>query len=242
MRGVCLDIDDTLVDSDGSIRAGLREMLGTDDGWADWRAVSERHYRRFTAGEVDFETMRRQRTGEFFACRGEVLDEARVTELEQRRMAAARHAWRLFEDVPRCLHRLHAAGLKLAAVTNAPGAYQRDKLDALGLAGAFHTMITSDEFGAAKPDRGIFHAACAALDSPPGQAVHIGDRLDVDACGARDAGMYGVWLHRSGSTVVDPGAGISVLPGLDGLVDLVTRLGSPRAEPGGKLRRASASI
>ncbi|MCA1676892.1 MAG: hypothetical protein LC799_33530, partial [Actinobacteria bacterium] len=53
ITAVCLDIDDTLVDYGSSMRAGLREMLGADDAWPAWCATTERHYPRFTAGEVD---------------------------------------------------------------------------------------------------------------------------------------------------------------------------------------------
>ncbi|MGH3978622.1 MAG: HAD family hydrolase [Pseudonocardiaceae bacterium] len=225
IAGVCLDVDDTLVDYDRSMKAGLREMLGEDDAWPDWCAATERHYLRFTSGQVDFDTMRRQRTKEFFASRGEVLDDQEVVAREERRMAAVRRSWRLFADALPCLRALRAAGLRLAAVTNAAGAYQRGKLGILGLDAEFDALVISGEVGAAKPDPVIFHVACAALGVQPDQAVHVGDRLDLDARGARGAGLHGVWLNRSHRSPDTRREGVTVISALSELPALIARLG-----------------
>jgi putative hydrolase of the HAD superfamily len=226
ITAVCLDIDDTLVDYGSSMRAGLREMLGADDAWSAWCAITEQHYPRFTAGEVDFDTMRRQRTKDFFTTRGELLDDDEVREREDRRMTAVRRAWRLFDDALPCLRWLRAMGLRLAAVTNAASRHQRAKLAALDLEAAFDAVVISDEVGAAKPDPAIFHAACAALGVGPAHAVHVGDRLDLDAQGARAAGLHGVWLDRSRHGNRAHPAEVTVISGLAELPRVMTRLGA----------------
>lgn len=223
IAAVCLDVDDTLVDYDRSMRAGLREMLGRDDAWPDWCAATERHYLRFTSGEIDFDSMRWQRTKAFFASRGEFLGDEEVVEREERRMAAVRRSWRLFADALPCLRSLRAAGLRIAAVTNAAGAHQRDKLGVVGLEDEFDALVISGEVGVAKPEPGIFHAACAALRVRPAQAIHVGDRLDLDARGACGAGMHGVWLDRSGRGVTRR-ADVSVISALSELPALIARL------------------
>lgn len=223
--GVCLDVDDTLVDYANSTRAGLRALLGADDAWADWCAVTERFYPRFTSGEIDFDTMRRQRTKEFFAIRGELLDDGEVVAREERRMAAVQHAWQLFDDALPCLRALRDRGLRLAAVTNAAGQHQRGKLRALGLDAAFDALVISGEVGVAKPEAEIFHAACAALGVRVGQAVHVGDRLDLDAEGAHAAGLHGVWLDRSRCGVTAGHGRVTVISGLYELPGLVAHLG-----------------
>lgn len=224
VTAVCLDIDDTLVDYGTSSRAALREMLGDDDAWPDWCAITEWHYRRFTAGEVDFDTMRSERTKDFFAARGEFLDDGEVREREERRMTAMRGAWRLFDDALPCLRTLREAGLRLAAVTNAAGRYQRGKLQAVGLESAFDTVVISAEVGAAKPDPVIFHTACTALGVRPEHAVHVGDRLDLDARGAQAAGLHGVWLDRRRRCDPVRAWGITVIAGLAELPGVLARL------------------
>lgn len=224
IAAVCFDVDATLVDYEASTRAGLRELLGTDEAWADWCALTERHYRRYLAGDVDFDTMRWQRTKEFFASRGEVLGDGEVLQREERRAAAMRRAWRLYDDALPCLGALRATGLRLAAITNAAGAYQRAKLGALGLESVFDAVLISGELGVAKPHQAIFRTACAELRVHPAQAVHVGDRLDMDAEGARNAGMHGVWLDRSRRGALPRGAGISVIGQLSELPELVSTL------------------
>ncbi len=224
VAAVCFDVDATLVDYEASTRAGLRELLGTDEAWADWCALTDSHYLRYLAGEVDFDTMRQQRTRDFFASRGEVLCHGEVVRREERRAAAMRRAWRLFDDVLPCLRALRALGLRLAAITNAAGDYQRAKLGAVGLESAFDAVLISGELGVAKPHHAIFRRACRTLGVLPAQAVHVGDRLDTDAEGARNAGMHGVWLDRSGCGALPQGAGISVIQRLVELPALVTRL------------------
>ncbi|MGH3797910.1 MAG: HAD family hydrolase [Pseudonocardiaceae bacterium] len=224
IAAVCFDVDATLVDHEASTRAGLRELLGTDDAWSDWCALTDRHYLRYLAGEVDFDTMRWQRTKEFFASRGELLGDGEVVQREERRAAAMRRAWQLYDDALPCLGVLRAAGLRLAAITNAAGEYQRAKLEVLGLESAFDAVLISGELGVAKPHRAIFRTACAALRVRPAQAVHVGDRLDMDAEGARDAGMHGVWLDRSRRGALPRSAGISVICQLSELPALVGQL------------------
>lgn len=227
IRAVCLDIDDTLVDYGVSMRAGLIEMLGHDDAWQAWWAVTERHYRRFTSGEVDYETMRHERTRTFFAERGVALGDGEIRALEHRRMAAMRRAWRLFDDVLPCLRRLREAGQRLAVITNAAGCHQRDKLAAVGIVDVFDALVISGELGRAKPDPIIFHAACSALGVPPEQTVHVGDRMDLDVVGARGAGLHGVWLDRSRGCRPQPrclSADVPVIEDLTALPGLVAEL------------------
>jgi putative hydrolase of the HAD superfamily len=224
IAAVCFDVDATLVDVEASTRAGLRELLGTDDAWTDWCALTDRHYLRYLAGEVDFDTMRWQRTKEFFALRGELLGDGEVVRREERRAAAMRRAWRLFDDALPCLNAMRSVGLRIAAITNAAGDYQRAKRGALGLETSFDAVMISGELGVAKPHRAIFRTACAALGVRPAQAVHVGDRLDMDAEGARDAGLHAVWLDRSRRGALPKGAGISVIGQLGELPALLGQL------------------
>ena len=146
-----------------------------------------------------------------------------------------RRAWQLYDDALPCLGVLRAAGLRLAAITNAAGDYQRAKLGSLGLESAFDAVLISGELGVAKPHRAIFLTACTSLGVHPAQTVHVGDRLDMDAEGARDAGLHGVWLDRSRCGALPQSAGISVICQLSELPALIGHLaergGGGRVEP-----------
>jgi len=223
IRAICLDIDDTLVDYGASGRAGLAALVGSDGAWSHWAELTELHHDRFMAGEIDFDTMRLQRTRAFFAERGEWLSDSEVAVREARRMDAMRGAWRLFDDVLPCLHLLRSAGLMLAAITNASSKHQRSKLAAVGLIDTFDVLVIAEEVGRCKPDPAIFQIACSRLRVRPNQVVHVGDRLDLDAKAAVDAGLRGVWLVRDGMPA-EPPAGVHLITGLLELPGLVTTL------------------
>lgn len=224
VRAVCLDVDDTLVDHTASSKAALALLIGdegAESSWSLWKQVTDEHVVRVVAGEVDSDTMRWQRTKEFFACLGELLDDAEASRREDIRVHAMRTRWTLFPDTLPCLEWLRATGVRIAVITNASGPYQRTKLANLGVAEFIDSVVIAGELGAAKPDPVIFHTACAHLDCAPAEVAHVGDRLDLDAIGARDAGLRGVWLNRTGATDGALPAGISTIHGLDQLPELL---------------------
>lgn len=220
IQAVCLDIDDTLVDFTSSARRALYDLIGRDDMWPCWQRTTDEHVARVVSGELTYDAMHRARTKAFFADLGALLDDDLVATLEERRCTQLRTTWQLFADAIPCLDWLRAAGLKLAAVTNASGQHQRAKLAGLGIARFFDTLVIAGELGAAKPDPVIFHTACARLGVPPSQTVHVGDLLDTDAIGARDAGLHGVWLAR-GAAHPSTEPGIQTIENLADLPELL---------------------
>ncbi|MGH3449455.1 MAG: HAD family hydrolase [Haloechinothrix sp.] len=220
LRAVCLDIDDTLIDFTSASRRALASMIGRADMWELWECVTDRHVAMVVAGDLEYATMHRQRTKCFLAELGLVIEDAVAARFERQRAATMRLRFRLYHDVLSCLDWLLAAGVRIAAVTNASGGHQRKKLADLGLSRFVDHVAIAGEVGANKPDPLIFHSACAALDCDPAEAVHVGDRLGTDAVGARDAGLAGVWLNRGSRTTHVP-AGVHQIGGLDELPELL---------------------
>lgn len=118
---------------------------------------------------------------------------------------------------------LKARGYKLGIIANqVSGAAER--LEAFGLLKHFDVVVTSAEFGVAKPDKSIFINALELAECQPGNAVMIGDRLDNDIIPAKSLGMKTVWF-RSGLTVyqsVDLGKKVAdwIIDDLSGLKDI----------------------
>lgn len=104
--------------------------------------------------------------------------------------SAARNAVTPFEDVVPGLVSLNAR-LAVGSISNGFA-----DLQTIGIAHHFQTSLAAHRFGCAKPDPQIFHAACAALQIQPQQAVYVGDDLLLDVQGAQDAGLRGVWMNR----------------------------------------------
>ena len=104
----------------------------------------------------------------------------------------ARQQVTLYDGAAGALARL-AARYPIVAISNGNA-----DLRAIGLAAHFRGALSASDFGAAKPDPGIFHAACAALDMPPAAVLHIGDDAHTDVIGARRAGLRAGWINAGG--------------------------------------------
>ena len=105
---------------------------------------------------------------------------------------AARNEVECYGDALPALERL-AARFPLVSLSNGNADLER-----IGLARFFHFSISSRSFGKAKPAAEIFHAACAALNVPPQEVLHIGDDPITDVVGAGEAGLRSAWLNRHG--------------------------------------------
>ena len=91
------------------------------------------------------------------------------------------------------------AGLERIARLVPIGALSNGNADlrAIGIDHLFSAQVHPREYGAAKPDAGLFHEACAQLGVPPAEVLHVGDHVDLDVVGAMRAGLRGCWLHRN---------------------------------------------
>jgi phosphoglycolate phosphatase len=94
---------------------------------------------------------------------------------------------RIFPGVVEALDRFSASGLKLACVTNKPGAFTAPLLARLALDRYFDVVYGGDAFARRKPDPMPLIEACAALGTEPARTLMIGDSA-VDAQAARGAG------------------------------------------------------
>ena len=87
-----------------------------------------------------------------------------------------------------------------------------------GLAPLLDGVVTSAEFGTAKPAPAIFAAGLALAGVAAADALHVGDSVEEDIAGARAAGVPALLLVRDGA---EPPPGVAAirslreLPGLD---------------------------
>ena len=230
IEAVLFDIDDTLVDFQASAAAGLARLLGERvpevESSVFWTELTERHYPRFLAGQVQFHEMQIERLAELLAWAGmPVPERAGLLALEAIRQREMQDNYRLFPDVVGCLAALQ--DLRVGVVSNSDGPHQRAKIAGVGLAEAFEVVVISGDVGHPKPDPRIFAEACRQLRLPAERVAYVGDRLDIDAKGAAAAGLVGIWLNRAGApdlTTAGPVAagGVAMITSLDRLPAVVT--------------------
>ena len=93
------------------------------------------------------------------------------------------------------LRRLRDAGLRLGIVSNGNACSQRRKIEALGIAPYFDSIIISGAVGLRKPDPRIFQLGLRAVGAEAADCWYVGDHPAADIAGARAAGLVAVWVH-----------------------------------------------
>ena len=104
---------------------------------------------------------------------------------------AERQRVELFEDAHDTLAFL-SARYPVVAVSNGNADVHR-----IGIGHYFRHSISASDFGVAKPDPRIFHAAATAVQVAPHEVLHVGDDATLDAHGALNAGMQAVWINTA---------------------------------------------
>ena len=205
-RLITFDLDDTLVDTFGTLRARI------DDALAAAERLMGGHWLAATPRELlqnEVERSHDDRFAPVLHALGLDRTHALAGELEASYGARTLELLRPVAGAVSTLAALSEVCL-IAVITNGDAVLQRTKLEATGLAPYVARVFASSELGVRKPARAIFEAACAAFDVPPSAALHVGDAPVTDALGALGAGMRAVLLK---TLVPHPDA-----EGLDGVV------------------------
>ncbi len=105
----------------------------------------------------------------------------------------------VFAESEQVLHQLKKT-FSLALITNGAPDIQGAKIDGSNLAGFFDTIVISGDHGFGKPDPRIFRLVLERLKVAAREAVMIGDSLNRDIAGARDAGIHTIWINRYNRT------------------------------------------
>jgi len=125
---------------------------------------------------------------------------------------------RVYPGVREGLEALRHAGLRLACVTNKPGAFAAALLRATDLADCFEELAGGDAYERKKPDPLPLLRTCAALGTAPRQTLMIGDSAN-DAQAARAAGCP-VLLVTYGYNHGQPARAVDADAWLDSLAEL----------------------
>lgn len=110
---------------------------------------------------------------------------------------AERHV--LFPETERVMRALMGR-FKLGLMTNGAPDVQRVKIAGSKLARYFDIVLVSGEIGIGKPAARIFELALNRLGVAARDALMIGDSLNRDVGGAKNAGIASIWLNRFDTT------------------------------------------
>ncbi len=223
IEALILDLDGTLLDHVGSVRAGLTDWLPTlgaassEELITAWFTAEEEHFSRWQTGAISFAEQRRRRLRDFLPLIGQpVGDDASLDRHFDGYRSAYQRGWQAFGDVLPALRRLDETrpDLPRAVLTNGSDVQQRAKLSVLGLAELLPRVFSAEALGVAKPAAAAYLGVCAELGTEPGRTLHVGDRYDLDVVAARAAGLQAVHLDRDDTGPQDEPLRIRDLTGL----------------------------
>jgi putative hydrolase of the HAD superfamily len=218
MKAALLDALGTLVELERPwphLVAELRARgvsVGQDDAKRAMLAEMA-YYKRNHDDAKDFAGLKDLRRRCAAIVQGELGTALPVADVEDAMLAAIR--FRPYPEVPAVLGALRERGVARVVVSNWDVSLH-DVLERTELRPLVDAVVTSAEFGAAKPDPAIFARALELAGGvAPADAVHAGDDLEADVAGARAAGIAPVLVARDGEVA---SAGVRAIPTLEGLL------------------------
>ena len=190
MRAVLFDLDGTLYDRDRAMIELAHDQLSAFSGRMP--GVDEpRFLKRFLELDDHGYTSR----SDFYRRLADELglDNTLAVDLERHFWEAYSRRCEVSDDTWATLRTLRAAGKTLGIITNGQTEWQLRKLHGLGLGDFFDVVMVSEAEGIRKPDPRIFHRGAERCGVTPAEAMFVGDHPDVDAAGAKAAGLVAVW-------------------------------------------------
>jgi HAD superfamily hydrolase (TIGR01549 family) len=105
--------------------------------------------------------------------------------------------WKVETDTIATLSMLQSMGLRMGIISNASDDEDVQTLvDNAAIRPYFDFILTSAACGIRKPNPRIFEIGVAQWGLPANEAAVVGDTLGADILGARNAGMFSVWITR----------------------------------------------
>ena len=100
------------------------------------------------------------------------------------------------DGIEELLKALKGKGIFIGCGTNMTAEIQHEKIHRLGLEKYFDTIVCSDEAAEEKPFKGFFDYCLTMLDAKPEECVFIGDDIENDIYGSKNAGWNCAWYTK----------------------------------------------
>ena len=205
IRAVLFDLDNTLIDRDAAFRGFCLEYL--DEIFPDLNEMERSqalvHMEVWDRGRLKREgfppvhaelDVVLPNEAEFDTGMPEWLSQVCSEEWDAQKRRRLHQLIEPDPTVEQLIRRLRGR-FRLAIVTNGSGTVQRAKLNVMGYAHLFESIVVSGERGIAKPDPLIFEAALSQINCSPEEALFVGDDPIRDVIGAKRVGLQVAWVN-----------------------------------------------
>lgn len=206
-RHIFFDLDRTLWDFDKNSTTVLGELFSDfrlselgitsqDEFIAQYLAINEALWVAYRKGEIMKRQLRKQRFTESLS-RFNITDNSLGEKLDRAYLSRCPVQTALLPHAIELLQHL-VDRYTLHIVTNGFTEVQYLKLKSAGLRKFFKVVLTSEKARTRKPDPEMFHLAMRLAKAEPSESLMIGDDLEIDILGARNAGMDQVYYNPAG--------------------------------------------
>jgi putative hydrolase of the HAD superfamily len=142
---------------------------------------------------LNLEAYRREMVGMAFSRLG-VNDSKLASELAATYGIERERAAQILPGALAVLEKFRRKNIGMALITNGSSKVQRAKITRHDLFRYFDLIVIEEEFGCGKPDERVFRHALEKLDANAAEVWMVGDDLERDIGGAKNTGIYGVWV------------------------------------------------
>ena len=207
-RHLFFDLDHTLWDFEANARVTLLELYealqleqkGINDFdlfHRNYLAHNEKLWERYRNGHIKQEELRLKRMW-LTLLDFKIADEELAKEMSIRFLDQLPTRTILFPHAREILEYLREKGYVLHLITNGFEKTQQHKLLYSGLKPFFNEIITSEGSNSLKPNKEIFEFALDRCCASKEECIMIGDSIEVDIIGAKNAGIDQVFVNYSG--------------------------------------------
>ena len=214
---LAFDVYGTLIDTNGVILT-LQKMVG------DKAAEFSRVWREKQL-EYSFRRGLMQRYRNFSVCTREELDytctilQVDLGNADRNMLMDTYRVLPAFGDVAEALKQLDKPAYRLYAFSNGQTEAVRGLLEHAGILDCFIDIVSVDEVKRFKPDPAVYQHMLKRCGSTPDSTWLISSN-PFDILGARSAGVRGIWLQRSATSIFDPWDDLAA----DATISLLTQL------------------
>ena len=202
IKGIVFDLDHTLFDRYGTLRAVLPHMYQGLRHWIGEAVSCEEFVEEVVEGDKQWIHVGWKAIIETLILKGIFKPETDVKAVIRFLVA---ECWPIaaveFPFTKPMLTQMREEGYKLGIITNGPHLNQNLKLDMLGLKPYVDEIMISGDLPAGKPERLPFDVMSERIGIPAGELLYVGDNPINDVFASRNAGYIPVWVATTGTWI-----------------------------------------
>lgn len=206
------DLDHTLWDFEANAKETLQDIyfeyklsekgiLNFDEFAQRYSYHNERLWDRYTKGFIKQEELKWKRMW-LALLDYKIANEELSRNLSKTFLEILPTKTNLFAYTPQILNYLQGKGYQLHLITNGFEKIQHNKLSNTNLCGFFNKVITSEASNSIKPQKEIFEFALNAAKADVANSIMIGDNIDADIAGGKNAGLDTVYVNHINKNVL----------------------------------------